>query len=64
MSTTYILQTVFEVLAGVFLVWAIFHEETLIRFEERIAAHFRRRKQLRVVENRPSSADRPNHIAG
>ncbi len=65
MSTAYILQTVFEILAGAGLVWAIFHEDRLIAFEERIAAGIRRRKKLHIMKSqRLEQPERRNHIAG
>ena len=38
------LLTVFEAALVAFAVWAVFHEDRFIAFEERVAAHFRRRR--------------------
>ncbi len=38
------LFTIIEVLLVSFAVWAVFNENKFIAFEERIAAHFRRRR--------------------
>ena len=38
------LLTIFEVALVAFAVWAVFHENKFIAFEDRIVAHFRRRR--------------------
>ncbi|MCI8360616.1 MAG: hypothetical protein HFE86_04685 [Clostridiales bacterium] len=38
---------VLQLAAGAFIVWGLFHEDKLIRLEDRIAAAFRRMKQRR-----------------
>ena len=38
------LLTVFEAALVAFAVWAVFHEDRFIAFEERVVAHFRRRR--------------------
>lgn len=38
------LLTVFEAALVAFAVWAVFHEDRFVAFEERIAARFRRRR--------------------
>ena len=49
MNLGQILRTVFEMaLIGVTL-WAVFHEDIFVAFEERIAAAFKRRK-LKVID--------------
>lgn len=52
MSALHILQSIFEIALVVFVVWAVFHEDTLIKFEKRIASALRRRK-LKVVKQAP-----------
>ena len=39
--------TVLQIAVGAFIVWGLFHEDKLIRLEDRIAAAFRRMKQRR-----------------
>ena len=39
-----ILITLFEIALVVFTIWAVFHEDLFIEFEDRIVARFRRRK--------------------
>lgn len=43
------LLTIFEIAMVSFAIWAVFHEDRFIIFEERIVAHFRRRR-FKVVE--------------
>ena len=43
------LITLFEIAMVSFVVWGVFHEDRFIKFEDRIAARFRRRK-LKVIE--------------
>lgn len=38
------LLTIFEIALVAFTIWAVFHEDRFIKFEERVAAHFRRRR--------------------
>ena len=54
MSFIHLLQTIFEFALVSFIVWGVFHEDKLIKFEKRIFAHFRRRK-LKVVKSTPPS---------
>ncbi len=49
MSLSFILKTLFELFLVVAVFWCIFHEDTLISFERRVIALFRR-KRLRVVK--------------
>ena len=53
MSFSQVLSTVFEVLLVSFTLWAIFHEDLFIRFEEKIACNLRRRK-FKVVDKNSS----------
>lgn len=48
MNLAFGLQTLFEVILVVALVWGIFHEDKLIAFEKRLISNIRRRR-LRVV---------------
>ena len=54
MTFTDILITLVEIIMVGVTLWALFHEDKLVNFEEKIKANFRRRR-LRVV--RQSSAD-------
>ena len=38
------LLTIFEIALVAFTIWAVFHEDRFVAFEERVVAHFRRRK--------------------
>ncbi|MCQ2455043.1 MAG: hypothetical protein MJ090_02720 [Clostridia bacterium] len=51
MSFIQILSTVFEFLLVSFTVWAVFHEDRFIAFEEKIMADLRRKKLKVVKEN-------------
>ena len=44
MNFTDTLITLFEIAAAVFVIWAVFNEDRFIKFEDRIAARFRRRR--------------------
>lgn len=50
MSTLFAFQTAFEILMAGFIIWGIFNEGVLVKFEEKIVAFFRRKK-MRVVKN-------------
>ena len=43
------LLTIFEMALVAFAIWAVFHEDRFIAFEERIAARFRRRR-FKVIQ--------------
>ena len=43
MSFSQVLSTVFEVLLVSFTIWAVFHENLFIRFEEKVACKLKRR---------------------
>ncbi len=49
MSFRDVLVTVFEVALVTFTIWAVFHEDRFIAFEDRIKAKFRR-SRFRVIE--------------
>lgn len=38
------LLTIFEIALVAFVIWAVFHEDRFIAFEEKIVAHLRRRR--------------------
>ena len=38
------LLTIFEIVLVAFVIWAVFHEDIFIELEERIVAHFHRRR--------------------
>lgn len=40
---TGIFATILQVAVGAFIIWGLFHEDKLVRLEDRIAAAFRRR---------------------
>lgn len=44
-----VLKTLIEIAAVVFTVWALFHEDRFIAFEEKLFAKIRR-KRLRVIK--------------
>ena len=44
MSLGSTLLTIFEVALVAFTIWAVFHESLFVEFEEKLVAHFRRRK--------------------
>ena len=50
MTFLFALQTVFEIVLVVGLVWCFFHEDKLIAFEKNIVALLRRKK-LKLVKN-------------
>ena len=45
------IQTLLEIGAVAFIIWGLFNEQKLVRFEERIKAAFRRR-QLKVTQKK------------
>ncbi len=49
MNFTSSLLTIFEIAMVAFVIWAVFHEDRFIAFEERIVARFRRRR-FKVIE--------------
>lgn len=51
MTFIQLVTTLLEISAFLGLVWCIFHEDTLVAFEEKIFAAIRR-KRLRVVKTR------------
>ncbi len=44
MNLTSSLLTIFEIAMVAFVIWAVFNEHKFIKFEENVAARFRRRK--------------------
>lgn len=53
------LLTIFEAALVAFAVWAVFHEDRFIAFEERVAAHFRRRRFKVINGNNVSKSYYP-----
>lgn len=51
MTFIQLITTLLEISAFIGLVWCIFHEDTLVAFEEKVFAAIRR-KRLRVVKAR------------
>ncbi len=49
MSFVDVLLTIFEIALVSFTIWAVFHEERFIAFEDRIMARLRRNK-LKVIK--------------
>ena len=49
MNFTSSLLTIFEIAMVGFVIWAVFHEDKFVAFEERIVARFRRRR-FKVIE--------------
>lgn len=59
MSLSGTLLTLFEVALVALAIWAVFHEDMFIAFEEKIVARFRRGK-LKVIDgNRVSKSYHP-----
>ena len=56
MTLSFALTSLFELFLVAAVFWGIFHEDTLIRFERRIASFFRR-KRLKVVKYRVNLLD-------
>ncbi len=50
MTFLFALQTVLEILAVSFVIWGLFNEKKLVRFEQRLACTIRR-KALKVIRN-------------
>lgn len=48
MSLAQVIRTIFEIALIVFTLWAVFHEDVFISFEERIIAAFKR-KRFKIV---------------
>lgn len=49
MNLSQVIRTVFEIVLVVFAVWAVFHEDIFIDFEERLISGFKRRR-LNVIK--------------
>ncbi len=49
MNLSSTLFTIFEMALVAFAIWAVFHEDRFIAFEERIVANIRRRK-LKILD--------------
>ena len=45
MTTSMLITTIIECAVGAFIIWGIFHEDTLCDFEDMIAQCFKRRKK-------------------
>ena len=41
----FVLQTIFEIVLASFVLWGIFNEDKLIKFEERLVAKLRNKKE-------------------
>ncbi len=39
----FMLQTVLEIAVATFIIWGLFHEKTLVRFEDRIIAYIKKK---------------------
>ncbi len=50
MNLSQALITLLEISAAIGLIWCIFHEDTLVAFEEKVFSFFRR-KRLHVVKD-------------
>lgn len=50
MSLGMVLQSLAEILAVGFVIWGLFNEKKLVKFEDNIRAFFRRKK-LKVTKN-------------
>ncbi len=49
MTFLFVLQTILEIAGAAFLIWGIFNEQKLVRFEEKIKCYFLRRN-FKVVD--------------
>ena len=56
MNSSQVIKTVIEIVLVGFAVWAVFHEDMFIAFEERFIAN-RKRKQLRVIREANNTVD-------
>ena len=52
---TFVLTTIFELALVITVFWAVFHEDSLIAFENRVVSFFRRRR-LKVVKKSASAS--------
>lgn len=55
MSISFITASVIEILVGAFVVWGLFHEDSLVRFEDRALLFIKRRIRHRSGK-RPCAA--------
>ena len=39
----FMLQTILEIAVATFIIWGLFHEKTLVKFEDRIIAQIKRK---------------------
>ncbi len=48
----FMLQTVLEIAVATFIIWGLFHEKTLVKFEDRIIAYIKKKvKAKRAKRN-------------
>ena len=47
MSTPHLIISIFEILAVAFVIWALFNEQKLVDFEDKIVAKWKTRKSKR-----------------
>lgn len=55
MSLGQIIRSIFEILLVGFIIWGVFNEDKFVRFEDKIAAYFRR-KGFKVIKGNYSPA--------
>ncbi len=53
MTLGMLIQTILEIGAVGFIIWGLFNERKLVRFEEKIKAAFRRRRLKVATDNHP-----------
>lgn len=60
MNFAQVIRTVLEAAVIIFTLWAVFHEDRFIKFEDRIASHFRRRRLKIISGSSVHSTCHPN----
>lgn len=56
MSLSQIIKSLIEVAMVVFAIWAVFHEDIFVDFEQRLIAN-RKRKQLKLIKTIQNNID-------
>ena len=56
MSLSQIIKSLIELVMVVFAIWAVFHEDMFIAFEQRLVAN-RKRKRLKLIKTIQNSFD-------
>lgn len=56
MSSSQIIKSLIELVMVVFAIWAVFHEDMFIAFEQRLIVN-RKRKQLKLIKTIKNNID-------